>query len=241
MLAIGREQLRPYVSVEIRDLRVLAVKSDGLHFRVTLIDGTELSARKILLATGVVDAIPEVEGIRELYGKSVFHCPYCDGWEVRDQALAVYGRGSAGIGLARALRNWSEDVVLCTDGPERWTGRDQQRLARLGIPVRTAKIVRVEGAAGRLERIVFADGESLPRRALFFHIGQGQRSDLAVQLGCRLTSSGSVQCDDNGRTSVSGVYVAGDASRDVQLAIIAAAEGTRAAFAINKEFLQEDR
>jgi thioredoxin reductase len=106
--------------------------------------------------------------------------------------------------------------------------------------VRSERIARLEGAGGQLERVVFVDGQVLPRRALFFNLGQGQRSDLAAQLGCEATDKGSLQQDEDGRTGVRGVYVAGDASRDVQLAITAASEGARAAFAINKELLDEE-
>jgi thioredoxin reductase len=238
-LQFGRAQLQPYTSVEVRDGLVVAIQKTADDFCIQLKGRRHVSARMVLLATGVVDTLPPVPGIHHFYGRSVFHCPYCDGWEVRDQPLAVYGNGSGGVGLARTLLGWTSDLLLCTDGSSDWSRQDQKRLDQWGVPVFSERIARLEGSDGQLEQIVFADGQVVPRRALFFHTGQGQRSDLATRLGCRVNSKGSVKCNEDGLTTVPGVYVAGDASHDVQLAVIAAAEGAKAAFAINKALLEE--
>lgn len=240
LLRRGREQLRRYDTVELRNIAVTDVTRADDRFEVMLADGTRYSARKMLLATGVVDLVPEIPGIGAFYGRSVHHCPYCDGWEVRDQPLAIYGRGTSGRGLALELTAWSSDLVLCTDGPSGLTGEDHERLARNGIPVREERIARLEGDGGILERIVFIDGTTLPRRALFFIIGERQHSDLPAKLGCAFTHHGAVRTTEYEATNVPGVYVAGDASRRVQLAIVAAAEGAEAAFAINTALLKED-
>ena len=170
----------------------------------------------------------------------MFHCPYCDGWEVRDQPLAVYGKGEHGIGLALELTAWSRDLVLCTDGPSELSNDDLERLARHGVNIREEQVVRLEGTEGVLERIVFVNGDSLTRRALFFSTGEHQRSDLPAKLGCEFTDKGAVKTGECETTNVPGVYVAGDASRRVQLVIVAAAEGAEAAFAINTALLKED-
>jgi thioredoxin reductase len=240
LLRIGREQLRPYNSVEVREVEVAGARCFDNRFEVTLSDGTRLRSRKLLLATGVVDHLPEVAGIEEFYGRSVFHCPYCDGWEVRDQPLAIYGRGEQGRGLALELTAWSDDLVLCTDGPAGLLAEDLKRLAEHSIAVREDRIARLEGTDGVLERLVFTNGETLARRALFFSAGQHQRSDLAAKLGCEFTDKGAVLTGEYETTNVPGLYVAGDASRLVQLAIVAAAEGAKAAFAINTALLKED-
>src|SRR4051812_32453819 len=117
LLSLGRAQLQPYQTVELRAGTVKSACPAGGHFRVTLEGGVEYQSRKLLLATGVVDELPQVEGLKALYGRSVFHCPYCDGWEVRDQPLSVYGPGTKGVGLATTLLCWGRDIVLCTDGP----------------------------------------------------------------------------------------------------------------------------
>jgi len=243
-LRLGREELRPYETVELRQIEVTDARrlpEDGAdNFEVTLSNGERLTSRKLLLATGVIDELPEIEGLSEFYGTSVFHCPYCDGWEMRDEPLAVYGRGENGLGLALELTFWSRNLVLLTDGPAELSGEDIQRLEKRNIPVNEHKISRVEGSAGVLERIVFANGESLAVRGMFFSTTQRQGSDLAQKLGCKFTEQGCVQTYDYERTDVPGLYVAGDASRFAQFAIVAASEGALAAVAINKELMKED-
>ena len=158
---------------------------------------------------------------------------------MRDQPLAVYGRGVGGAGLAISLRTWSTDVVLCTDGITRLGSAGRERLARRGIAVRAQRIARLEGTGGVLERIVFQTGEALPRRGMFFSTGQGQACALAEKLGCQFSLKGAVRTNHREETNVPGLYVAGDASRDVQLAIVAAAEGAKAGIAIQKALEME--
>ena len=239
-LAIAREQLRQYDTVEIRDIEVVEASCESdARFHVVLADGTSIASRKLLIATGVIDNIPEIPGFRELYGRGVFHCPYCDGWEVRDQPLAIYGRGARGLGLSLELTGWSHDLVLCTDGPSEIAAEDLARLARNGVRVREDRVLRLDGTSA-LERVVFADGDPLPRRALFFTTGQTQQSQLALALGCEFNEKGTVRTGKYESTHLSGLYVAGDASRAVQWVVVAAAEGAEAAFAINTDLLKED-
>lgn len=237
---IGREELARYGSVMLRDIEATDVAQGGPGFVVTLKDGTSVETRKLLLATGVLDDLPDIPGFEALYGTSVHHCPYCDGWEVRDQPLAIYGRGEHGKGLALELTGWSRDLVLCTDGPAELTPHQRERLALHGIAVREERIAALEGRDGRLDCIRFASGERLPRAALFFRTMFRQASSFAVKLGCKLTTKGVVPTETYERTGIPGLFVAGDASRHVQLSIVAAAEGVEAAFALNTELLKED-
>lgn len=239
-LRMAREQLQPYDSVLVRDAKVVGALRENDRFVLTLADGEQISSRKLLLATGVVDELPLLQGLEQFYGKSVFHCPYCDGWEMRDQPLAIYGQGESGSGLALEMTLWSRDLVLCTDGPARLTDEHRQKLEQHHIPVREERIARLEGSDSVLEQIVFKTGEKLPRRGIFFSTGWKQHSDLADSLGCGLTKEGCVDTGEYEATTVPGVYVAGDASRMVQFVIVAAAEGAQAAVAINKELMKED-
>ncbi len=239
-LEIARQQLGQYQTVELRKTEVSSAVRSGNVFEVTQANGESLTARKLLLATGVVDELPKLDGLRELYGKSVFHCPYCDGWEVRDQPLAVYGNGESGSGLAVELKLWSRDVVLCTDGPAKLTLAQEQSLQEHKIAVREEKIARLDRVDGRLSHVVFTGAVKLSRHAMFFSSGQHPASELAKQLGCQFTEKGCVATGDYEATSVRGVYAAGDASHMVQFVIVAAAEGAQAAVAINKELVKED-
>jgi thioredoxin reductase len=237
---IGREQLRNYETVTFREIEIVDAAREGKGFLTTAVDGTTLISRKLLLATGVADRLPRVPGFDPLYGTSAFHCPYCDGWEVRDQPLAVYGPGRRGYGLALELTVWSRDVVLCTDGPSGLAPDERTRLSRLRIPLREEVVLGFEGTDGLLERVVFEGGPPLARKALFFNVGERQASGLARKLGCEFTEKGAVATGTHEKTNVPGLYVAGDASRSVQLAIVAAAEGAEAAFAINTALIEED-
>lgn len=235
---IGREQLERY-EVEVRPVRVTAARPVERGFELTLADGALLGCRKLLLATGVEDKLPPVEGMQRFFGSGVYHCPFCDGWEVRDRPLAAYGPGKNGASLALALKGWSADVVLCTDGPAGLKPEESARLERFGVQVYQQKIARVEGAE-ELEQIVFRDGVTLPRHAIFLSTGQAQRCDLAASLGCAFTRKGAVRTGKLEGTNIPGLFVAGDASRDVQLAVVAAAEGAKAAIAIHTALQQED-
>lgn len=240
-LRTGRAQLATYSTIELRSIEVLNAqcRGDG-RFGVALADGTTVQSRRLLIATGVTDNLPDIPGFDEMYGASVFHCPYCDGWEVRDQPIAIYGRGHRGFGLSLEMVGWSRDLVLCTDGACEIDQEGRARLARNGIVLREDRVVRLEGHDGLLERVVFANGESIARRALFFTTGQRQQSPLAVALGCQMNEKGTVSTGKYESTHLSGLYVAGDASRDVQWVIVAAAEGAEAAYAINTDLLKQD-
>lgn len=237
---MAREQIAPY-GVEFREGTVMRVDRVEGGFRATLLDGATAESRKILLATGVADKLPPFEGIDAFYGTSVHHCPYCDGWEHRDGRIAVYGRGRGGSGLALLMKTWSRDVVLCTDGAGRLIGQEKGKLSMNGIDVYDKKIRRLEGTLGKLERIVFEDGDSIERTALFFSTGNTQRSELPSSIGCTLTPKGAVRAGRDQRSSCPGVFVAGDAAEDTQYVIVAGAEGAKAAMHINAELNSEDQ
>lgn len=239
-LDLARKDVEQYPSVEFRQVEVLDATRSADGFRVVCADGRQLSARKLLLATGVVDELPEIEGLTSLYGTSVHHCPYCDGWEWRDQPLAIYGRGQEGLALTLGLTVWSDDLVLCTDGPSKLSEEELEQLSREGIEVREERVVRLEGGDGQLERLIFENGKSLMRRALFICSGQHQRSALARKLGARFTDKGAVDTGTCEATDVPGLYVAGDSSKEAQFVIVATAEGAEAGLAINKALLKED-
>jgi thioredoxin reductase len=239
-LEIAREELKAYDTVAVRKVTVTSAECRDGAFVATLETGEQLRSRKLLIATGVRDNVPRLEGIEQLYGRSVFHCPYCDGWEIRDQPIAIYGQGERGYGLALELTAWSRDLVLCTDGPSDLEDRKIKRLQRNGIAVREDRVARLEGNQGILQRIVFEGGDSIERRALFFTTGQSQQSELATRLGCSINEKGTVMTGKYETTHLRGLFVAGDASRAVQWVVVAAAEGAEAAFAINIDLIKED-
>jgi len=208
LLATARDQLRPYTTVQLRPGRAVDAHAADDGFRVQLEDGAHVAARRVLLATGVVDVLPEIPGFRELWGKSIFHCPFCHGWEVAGQPFALLGRGTAGMELARLLTRWSPDLVLLSDGPAELTDAERAELAALGIGLREDRVLRVE-SAGEGIAAVLEGGERLVRGALYARPPQRQGSDLPERLGCAI-SDGVVQIDPTGATTVPGVYAAGE-------------------------------
>ncbi|MBB5077812.1 NAD(P)/FAD-dependent oxidoreductase [Nonomuraea endophytica] len=239
---LARAELSAYPSVEIREETVTAV-SPG--FRVELSGGATAGARRLLLATGLSDALPGPPGVEALWGRSAFHCPYCHGWEVSGKAVAVVGAAPARVRLALQLSRFA-DVALCTD-QEPLDPAARAKLLAHGVTVRDERIARLEAADARLERIVFEDGPPLPRQAVFVvNVARRNQTDLAARLGCATFADGCVEVNEFGQTSVRGVYAAGDLARratvPVPLAavIAAAAAGTVAGAALDQDLLSAD-
>ena len=208
-------------------------------FHVELKKGRKIQARKLLLATGVKDQLPQLPGFDNFYGVSIHHCPYCDGWEHRDKRLIAYGKGTSAAKLSVTLLGWSPRVTCCMAG-EPLDSSDRRRLKKYGIEVRDEPITALVGNHGRLEEVRFAAGQPLECDALFFSAEQGQRSGLPEMLGCKCDEDGLIESEGKQGSGVCGLFLAGDVDGDVQFAIVAAAEGAIAATAINAELQDED-
>jgi thioredoxin reductase len=241
LLKIGREQLEPYKTVKFQTVGVEEIKKLDNQFEVRFADGTIQKSRKILLAFGVIDEFPSIEKFAEFWGKSVFHCPYCHAYEVRDEPLAVVGRGEVGVGMVALLKKWSADLVLCTDGAAELSADERKLLEKHRIPVREERIVSLEGKNGQLENIVFETSEKLARRAMLIRPKQRLRSDLAEKLNCELTEGGLIKVVDVfNETTVKGVYAAGDISFPMQSIASSVAQGSVTAAGINQALVTED-
>jgi thioredoxin reductase len=240
LVAIGREQLTRYESVEIQNREVSGIVPDGEHFVVTLVDGSIYKTRKILLATGLNDALPAIEGIEPFFGRSVFHCPYCDGWEQRDQPVAIINSGEASLHLAKLLHVLTAQLTLCTNGDESLDQAARALLNKLNIRLIEKPIQRLEGQGTQVESVTFVDGSKIACKAVFVRLISTQHADLAEQLGCAMTDAGLVQVDEMGNTSVPSVYAAGDLANRMRQVIFAASQGAAAAIAINMALITED-
>jgi thioredoxin reductase len=227
---IAREQLRPYESVIVRMVTVEEARVTPSGFSV-LAGGTTSEAGVLLLATGMRYELPRIEGVAEIWARGAYHCPYCHGWEVRDEPLAAYGAGATRLALL--LTSLSDDIVLLTDGNPDPDPDETEQLRQTGVVIRDDPVARLEAEGGKLARVVFADGSTDDRTGLFF-VPNFTPSPLPAQLGCELDESGAVLIDEDGRTSVPGVFAAGDATTDTKKAVVlAAAAGSRAAYSIN--------
>jgi thioredoxin reductase len=199
-----------------------------------------VNSRKLLLATGVRDELPAIPGLESFFGTSVFQCPYCDGWELRGARIAVYGKARSALEIARSLTGWTDDIALCTNGRAGLSDSDKLRLRRNNVRLFEQPITALRGVGGKLEAIEFQGGATLERSALFFDTACRGRSRLAESLGCQFNRRGGIRCGQYEATSVAGVFVAGNIIKDVQLSIVAAGEGARAAFGINRALTRED-
>jgi thioredoxin reductase len=232
LLERAREDLARYDTVEVRPHRATSAHRDRAGRFVVGTDGGELVALRLVLATGVVDRFPEVDGFLDHYGASVFHCPTCDGYEARDKRVVVLGWSEHVAGFALGLLDWASELTVVTeDRPFEGEARHREALARHGVALVEDDAVAFEGERGDLRAVHLASGVRLPADLVFFSIAHAPRNQLAEQLGCAVTPEGCVVVDDEGCTSVPGVYAAGDVTPGVQLAAVAAGKGTVAGVA----------
>jgi thioredoxin reductase len=235
--AIARAQLGEYPSVEIRDEAVQALTGSRGEFRAQTATG-EVLARRVILCVGMIDLVPDIEGFRALWGRSIFQCPYCHAWEVRERPFAVLARTPELLEFSIVLRAWTTQVTVLTEGvtppPE-----VMARLQRAGIRLDDRRLARLEAEDDHLARIVFDTGDPLPCAALFVRPVQEQ-TPLVRSLGLATTAAGYVQVDEMRReTSTPGIYAAGDLTSPMQAAIAASAMGMMAAAALNYELTAE--
>jgi thioredoxin reductase len=201
--------------------------------------GNKYECKKLLLATGLRDNLPDIPGVEECYGTSVHHCPYCDGWENQDKKIAVYSKTLAGYELALNMFNWSQKITVLTDGANYLKEKHTKVLDKHKIRYITTPIKQLIHEKKYLKNIEFRDGSSYECEAFFFSNGFDQRSKLGVMLGCKYTTKGVIVNDKYQHTSIKNLFVAGDAAQDMQFVVVAAAEGAKAAVTINKELTKE--
>ena len=225
LLALGAEQLAAYPCAERIGGCASAAAVSGSGFTVT-VDGVAHSCLRLVLATGVEDAFPAVEGFFDHYGASVFHCPTCDGYEARGRNVVVLGWSEHVAAFAVTLLDWAASVTLVTDG-RTFPGDVEQRAALASYGVRVLEDVaeRFEGRRGALSCVALREAGELPCEMAFFSVAHKPRNALARQLGCAVTPEGCVEVDDECRTSVPGVYACGDLTPGMQLVQVAAAKG----------------
>lgn len=239
LLRIGREQLQPYDTVKYRTTEVVQLKAldDGDGFEAVDSHGAVYHARRVLLATGVRDELPPIPGLAEYWGKAVYHCPYCHGWEVRDQSIVVIGNGETVSHLAPLLKVLSPAVSACLYGESGLTDAQLEQLRQHKVTVHDSRVEAVEGDEQALHGVRLENGQFIPCQAIFVRPNQNPHSPFAGDLGCATDEHGFVKVDPLGRTSVPGVYAAGDITSRMQQLITAAAAGATAAAGINSDMV----
>lgn len=228
--------------VEFCDCTVQRVESSGDVFNVATTSGT-WHARRVVLAYGVRDLLPDIPRFEEFYGTSAFHCPDCDGYEISGKRVGVIGWGKKVVGLALRLLQWTEELTVLVDGHERdFSKEETSKLLAESVAVKDEKVIELLGKDGELQAAVLSTGERVPLDALFFTIGVERTCDLAEQLGCvPVEGTPCLTVNDFKETTVEGVYAIGDLVPGSQLAITSAADGAIAAIAINRSLLPPAR
>ncbi len=237
---IAREQIGAYPSVEfVEDTAVSVTGADG-EFTITTAQGGLFRCKKLLFAVGMKDLPLEIDGLADVYGKSAFVCPYCDGWELRDQPLVLIAKGPRAVHMAQTISGWSRHFTICTNGPDEWSDEEREELRGHDVPVFSSPIQQIESVDGMVQHVLLEDGTSIPCRGIFFVPKLAAGSELPKSLGCQTTDSGTIIIDSSGKTNVPGVFSAGDSATDKYQVVMAASLGFMAAAAINGELLAED-
>lgn len=238
---IAREDLMNYPDITMENQRVIDIKKENDAFMVRGEDGRSFRSRKVLLATGLKDELPAIEGIHQFYGKTLFSCPFCDGWELRDRPLVLITEDNRAFHMVKMISNWSNNLAVCTNGNLIFSEEQKEILIRKQIKVFNDEIAALEGESGRLAKIKFRNGNELFRAGGFVTTGLTQASPFAEVLGCKMNNMGGIETDTLGRTNIEGVYASGDNSilAPSQL-IIAASEGSKAAIGIVHDLVNEE-
>ncbi len=240
LLAVARAELNRYENVGFVPARVDAISGEAGAFEVRAGDSAVYRARSVLLATGVYDALPAIEGLQEAWGRTAFVCPYCDGWEMRGKRIAVVGDGTKAVELACELRQWSRDIIVCAQGHDALDADHLEWLKATNTPLVVHAIRRIHASEGNVQRVEFEGGEEERCDAIFFSAPLRPRYPLVDMLGCKLRQDGEVEIDERGRTSTAGVYAAGDLVTTVHQVVLAAASGVCAAMALNEDRVREE-
>jgi len=234
----AREQVLRYDTVSLVNDTVINVVKTDHTFTVNTHDNT-YKAKKLVLATGVTDVVPAIEGFAECWGISVVHCPYCHGYEVRHQKTGIFANGPAAFEYARLISNWTKDLTLFTNGPATLGPEQRGQIAKHNIAIVETPVTRIEHQRGYIQHLILADGNHMPLKALYAGIPKGQSTSIPVDLGCELTEHGLLKVDMMQRTSVTGVYACGDNSAMARSVASAVATGNMAGAALNKEMIEE--
>jgi thioredoxin reductase len=237
---VAYEEVLKYPSVEHHPVEVTDIRKLNAGFLISTHEGEQIQARKLLFASGLQETLPDIPGVRNLYGKSLFYCPYCDGWELRDKSLFVLFDHPRVFHLAKLLYNWSRDLIVCTNGPGILTNEQKQILASRDIVVSEQSVSAFHGSDGKLRLVEFTDGSRIERTGGFIAPKWVPRAGFQQELGYAVNDLGGILTDEMGKSTVPGLFAAGEVTTGFpsQL-IVAAAAGSIAAASINLELTEE--
>jgi thioredoxin reductase len=239
LAAVAREQVLAYPTVQLRPETAVAATSEGNYFAVATASGVVLHARKLLFATGIRDLMPALPGFAECWGISAIHCPYCHGYEYRGQPTGILATSEAAVEMGMLIRNWTDNLTIFTNGPATIEPAPRQLLAARGIALDETPVQLLRHQAGYLTHLDLADGRRVPLAALYARLPFKQHCALPRTLGCAHSDAGYVVVDAFQKTSVPGIYAAGDATSPMRAVSAAVAGGAMAGAMLNRELIFE--
>ena len=237
--ALARQQVEVYSTVTFFNGLAIRAEKKGNLFSVFTEAGTVFAAPKLIFATGIRDLMPDIPGFEECWGKSVIHCPYCHGYEVRNDRTGILGNGEYAFEFASLISNWTKDLSVYTNGKSTLTDEQTRKLASHHITVFEDEIERLEHSTGYLQRIIFKNGKSAPLKALYSRPLFIQHCDIPESLGCELTVDGYLKVDSSQMTTIPGIFASGDNTTRMRTVANAVAMGTTAGMMVNKELILE--
>ncbi len=236
---LAREQVQAYPTVELLDGLATAGRKITTGFEIETAAGRTVHARKLIFASGIKDMMPAIPGFEECWGISVLHCPYCHGYEVRDQQTGILANGDTGFELASLISNWTADLTLYTNGRSTLNEGQRIKLEKHGIGINESVIEKIEHDKGYIQRLVFSNAGSEPVKALYARPPFVQHSDIPRLLGCEMTEEGYIKTDAVQHTTVPGVFACGDNASRVRTVANAVSSGTATGIILNKELIEE--
>lgn len=237
---LAREQALAYSTVQYLRGRVTTLLKNDNGFDLTTDSHTRIRAHKVLLATGLEDIMPPIDGFAECWGISVLHCPYCHGYEVRNQPLGILITGEHTTDYVGLIHHWSKKLTLFTNGTGLVTDDQRSAINRLNVPIVETPIAQIKHEQGLINAVMLQDGNHIDLTALFAPVPFRQHSDLAQQLGCTFTPAGLIQVTLLGQTNIPGLFAAGDTSSPMRQLAVASANGVAAGAGINRELVTEE-
>ncbi|QQT25901.1 NAD(P)/FAD-dependent oxidoreductase [Sphingobacterium spiritivorum] len=236
---IAREQVEQYPTVAFYQGEAVNGEKTDAGFIITTSTGEKFSSRRLILAAGIKDIMPDINGFSESWGISVIHCPYCHGYEYRNEKTGILANGDRAFHMASLINNLTKDLTILTSGPAEFETEQKAKLEKHNIPVIEKKVIEVEHLNGQIRNIVFEDGTRMDFKAVYAALPFVQNCAIAEQLGCVLTEQGYIEVDNLQKTNIEGVFACGDSTSMMRSVAIAVSSGNLTGAMVNMELVNE--
>ncbi|MCB0577082.1 MAG: NAD(P)/FAD-dependent oxidoreductase [Saprospiraceae bacterium] len=237
--ALARQQVALYGTVEFLNDRASGGTKTENGFEIQTASGGTFTSGKLIFATGIKDIMPDIEGHAECWGISVLHCPYCHGYEVKNETTGILGNGEYGFEFSKLISNWTKELTLFTNGKSNLNAEQTAKLEKHGIKIVEKEIGRFEHTNGHIQNILFKDGTKSPVKAVYSRVPFIQHCPIPEMLGCELTEDGYLKTDPFHETAVKGVYACGDNATFMRTVANAVSTGTTTGMMANKALIEE--